>query len=58
MIDRLIYMLKLKYTEVYINFIKAICGNSTPPFKIVLQLFALKEMCVNIQKIMSCKTKL
>ena len=47
---------KLKYTD--INVIKAICGNPTLPLKWKLDLFTLKGVCVKIQKIIRCKTKL
>ena len=42
-----------------INFIKAIWGNPTLPFKMEIRLvYTEANVCVKIQKIMSCKTKL
>ena len=59
MINCLIWKLtfKLKYTDTI--FIKAICENLTPPFKMESRLaYTEGNMCLNIQKIKSWKTKL
>ena len=37
------YNIKLKYTD--IDFIKHICGNPTPPFKMEIRLVYTKGMC-------------
>ena len=47
---------KLKCTE--INFIKAICGNTSLPFKMESKLVYTEGAVCKIQKIMSCITKL
>ena len=55
MINCLIWKTTMEYNDINLN--KAICKNPTPPFKMELDLFTLKEMCVKMQRIMSCKTK-
>ena len=41
-----------------VNFIKAICGNSTIPFKIKIKtVYTEADVCKDA-KIMSCRTKL
>ena len=54
MLDLEIYSVKLKYTE--INFIKAICGNPTVPFKMEIRLvYIAGNVCKDTKKKFSCE---